>query len=203
MPKSSFDQDEQINHLDNKIVVGLERIYEAFRVLLWQQSKDSKLSPIQIQLLIFLNFHNQTQGTVSYMAKEFSLTKATVSDSLKTMITKGLLTKHISAYDSRSYTLQLTVTGKTMVNKLLDFAEPVKKTLSTLNNTEQLQMWSSLQKVIINLQQTHIISLQRMCFNCVNYESKNGKHYCNLLQIPLAEKDIRIDCPEHQLKLGS
>jgi len=39
--------------------------------------------------------------------------------------------------------------------------------------------------------------VQRMCFSCSNYENKNGKHFCKLLQLFLKENELRIDCPDH------
>ena len=54
--KSSFDLKRQSTKIESKIVVALERISEAFRVLLWNESKENSLSPIQIQLLIFFTF---------------------------------------------------------------------------------------------------------------------------------------------------
>ena len=49
---SAFDVNQQLESSDHKIVVALERIAEAFRVLLWQETKKTGLSPIQLQLLI-------------------------------------------------------------------------------------------------------------------------------------------------------
>jgi hypothetical protein len=54
MKKSSFDLEHQNSKIESKIVASLERISEAFRVLLWNESKENSLSPIQIQILIFI-----------------------------------------------------------------------------------------------------------------------------------------------------
>lgn len=52
MSKSIFDPKNQIKDVSSKIVAGLERISEAFKVLLWEKAKALGLSPIQIQILI-------------------------------------------------------------------------------------------------------------------------------------------------------
>ena len=57
MKKSSFHLTEQNQKIESRIVVALERISESFRVLLWNESKENSLSPIQIQILIFIYFH--------------------------------------------------------------------------------------------------------------------------------------------------
>ena len=54
MKYSSFNLNEQNQKIESRIVVALERISEAFRVLLWNESKENSLSPIQIQILILM-----------------------------------------------------------------------------------------------------------------------------------------------------
>ena len=79
--------------LNQKIVNSLERISQAFRVLLWNESKEYGLSPIQIQILIFLFTHSPEKRKISYLAREFDMTKATISDSVKVLFQKSLVTK--------------------------------------------------------------------------------------------------------------
>jgi len=38
-----------------------------------------------------------------------------------------------------------------------------------------------------------------MCFTCSFYKADKGMHYCNLLKTKLAETEIRVDCPEHEM----
>ncbi len=109
---SVFDVNRQQQKIDRKIVVALERISEAFRVLLWNESKENALSPIQIQALIFLLFHTADKCTISYLAKEFNLSKPTMSDSIKVLVQKGLVKKIADTEDSRSYNIALTASGK-------------------------------------------------------------------------------------------
>ncbi|MEZ5024711.1 MAG: hypothetical protein R2728_15915 [Chitinophagales bacterium] len=59
MEKSVFNTDYQQTSLTSKIVVGLERISGAFRYLLWEYAKTIELSPIQIQIIIFLAYHKR------------------------------------------------------------------------------------------------------------------------------------------------
>ncbi len=77
---SVFDPSEQNIDLDKKIVAGLERLSQVFRALLWDHAKAYNLSPIQIQLLIFIRYHRPEHNSVSYLAGEFSVTKPTISD---------------------------------------------------------------------------------------------------------------------------
>ena len=42
-----------------------------------------------------------------------------------------------------------------------------------------------------------------MCTSCSYYQlsGNSKKHYCTLLNQQLQTKDLRVDCPEHVLKL--
>lgn len=199
MEKSLFDVNEQNANLESKIVVALERISEAFRVLLWQQSKEFGLSPIQIQLLIFINLHSQDYCKVSYLAQEFNMTKATISDAVKSLEQKQLIEKIADQADSRSYSIKLTFEGSEIAKKLQLFANTLKYPIENMPSSQKNELWQSLMTMIISLQKAEVITLQRMCFNCANYQHKNNLHFCNLLQKTLQNEEIRIDCAEHKL----
>lgn len=199
--KSSFDLNQQSKNTSSKIVVALERISEAFRVLLWNESKDNSLSPIQIQLLIFLLFHSQEKCKVSYLADEFNMTKATISDSVRVLLSKELVTKETDPDDTRSYTLMLTENGKKIAEKAALFASSIEHPLEKLTEEQKAIILNGLLKIIYDLNKTGIITIQRMCFTCSYYKVNKGTHYCNLLNTKLAETEIRLDCPEHKMNI--
>lgn len=195
--KSPFDLEEQ--QVGSKIVVALERISEAFRVLLWNESKANALSPIQIQLLIFIHFHSLEKCKVGYMANEFNLTKATISDSVRVLLIKGFLIKETDPFDARSYTLSLTEKGKKVAKKASSFTTAIERPIDKLSEEQKSTLLNGLLKLIYDLNKSGIISLQRMCFTCTYYSDENGMHYCKLLKSKLAESEIRVDCPEHKM----
>ena len=198
MDKSVFNIPFQQEDTAGKIVVGLERISEAFRVLLWEHAKVIGLSPIQIQLLIFVAYHDGQFCNVSHLAKEFNLTKPTISDAIKTLLKKGLIKKVDSPTDKRAYSITLTEAGKSMVSDTEHFANPIKK--NSLSASEQEQMLIYLSKLIYGLNRAEILTVQRTCYGCRFYEKKTSTHYCNLMKMDLADKDIRLDCPEFEKK---
>lgn len=199
--KSSFDLNHQDKNIESKIVVALERISETFRVLLWQKSKENALSPIQIQILIFLLFHSQEKCKVSYLAQEFNMTKATISDSIKVLLQKDLIEKQDDPNDTRSYVITLTNNGRKVATNAASFSAAIEKPLSSLPDTQKEIMLNGLLKLIYDLNQSGIITIQRMCFTCNNYRKENGEHYCALLNTKLTTNHLRIDCPEHELTL--
>lgn len=201
MDKSIFNTKTQQENLSHKIVVGLERISEAFRALLWEQAKVLGISPIQIQILIFIAYHKQELCNVSHLAKEFNVTKPTVSDAIKVLEKKKIIKKIPSSTDSRSYSISLSTHGKKIVQKTNSFANPIKKEVEKIEDNDLEVLYNSLSKLIYNLNKVGILNVQRTCYACIFYEKKNEKHFCNFLEKTLKNKEIRIDCPEFEEKL--
>jgi DNA-binding MarR family transcriptional regulator len=190
----------QSGSIEYKIVASLERVSEAFKALLWQEAKEEALSPIQIQILIFLRFHSSEKCKVSYLAQEFNLTKATISDAVKVLEQKGLIGKLTEPADTRSYTIHLTETGRNVAQKTAVFANVLSAPLQELSLGQKEILYTSLLELIYKLNQSGIISIQRMCFNCRFYGiDQNGEpHFCNLLRMPLRPYELRVNCPEHR-----
>ena len=183
--ESIFNLNNQNSNLDNKIVAGLDRISQVFKTLLWGKSKTYNLSPIQIQLLIFIEYHSEEKTTISYLSQEFNLAKPTISDTIKTLEQKQFIKKIVDKNDSRSYRIKLTQTGKNIV--------------ANSNQNDKLVLWESITNIIQQLNELKIISVQRTCFNCKFYSDNNNISFCNLLNQNLKTEDIRIDCEEFEL----
>lgn len=192
-----FDPKVQESDLSSKSVVGLERISEVFRVLLWQKSNETGLSPIQIQLLIFIKNHDSSLANVSQLAREFNMKKPTISDAVKILFQKELITKE-SGSDARTYTILLTEKGKSMVDSLKDLGEPIKDILDELDASEKDALFQALAKVIFKLNQRGLIDVQRTCFGCRFYEKSSSGHYCYFIKKPLLGNGILLDCGDFQ-----
>lgn len=199
MNESDFDLNHQNQNTESKIVASLERISQAFRVLLWQESKEYSLSPIQVQVLIFLLYHNEEKRKVSYLANEFNMTKATISDTVKTLEQKGLISKEFEPQDTRSYIINLTEQGKSIASKTSFFTKEIRTPIDKIEADDKENLLLNLMGIIRYLNKSGVITIQRMCMTCSFYKtSDNGEtHFCNLLNQELNIRDLRIDCPEH------
>lgn len=198
MGKSVFNTEFQQESLASKIVVSLERISEVFKSLLWEYAKKNDLSPIQIQIIIFIAYHKNELCNVSHLAKEFNVTKPTISDAVKVLENKKIIGKKHSVYDSRSYIIFLTKKGKEILNKTDEFAKPLQSEIEKIDMEKLEPLYSSLNKLIYQLNLNGILSVQRICYACKFYEERNKKQFCNLLKIELQTQDLRVDCPEFE-----
>lgn len=203
MTKSAFDLNHQNLSIESKIVASLERISQAFRVLLWNESKEFSLTPIQVQLLIFLLHHSEEKRKVSYLANEFNMTKATISDTVKALEQKQLIKKEYEPHDTRSYIIQLTKKGRDIAEQTSLFAKQIQVPIDKLHSNDKENLLLSLLNIIHHLNKAGIITIQRMCFTCHFYKTtEHGQeHYCGLLSTKLTHTELRIDCAEHREKL--
>jgi DNA-binding MarR family transcriptional regulator len=184
----------------DKVTFALERISEAFRVLLWEENRRNGLSPVQNQLLIFLLHHSGPLCSVSSLAAEFNMTKPTISDAVKVLEQKELVRRTADAHDARVFHFSLTARGRQTARKAELFATPVATAIAALPESEQEKMLFHLLQIIRSLYENGIIQQQRMCLNCAHYQPlKAGQFKCTLLNQTLAAANLRVDCPEHEL----
>lgn len=183
-----------------KTVAALERISEAFRVLLWDENRRNGLSPVQNQIIVFLLHHSGALCSVSSLAAEFNVSKPTMSDAVKVLEQKEFVRRESTEGDARSFRVILTAKGRLLAKKTELFANPIAAPIAAMTVKQQEQLFDSLLQIIAPLQKAGIIQQQRMCLSCCNYlPEKGGYFYCALLQQKLAPADLRIDCPEHEL----
>ncbi|RAJ01715.1 DNA-binding MarR family transcriptional regulator [Chitinophaga skermanii] len=195
--ESTFNPEHQASNTASKIVVAFERLSEAFRVLMWNEAKQHGISStIQIQLLTFLLHYPKDKKTVTNLAEHFNLTKATISDAVKTLEQKGFVQRKVLLNDTRSHTLVLTKEGKQIAQKVERFAQPIQHSVGSIAATKQAELLEQLLGIIHGLNDQQVLNTQHMCFNCNSYEKKGKNHYCEFVSKTLKPQDLRVECPD-------
>lgn len=202
---SIFDLSFQHEDIDSKIAAALERLSQTFRVLLWEKTKVHNLSPIQIQILVYLLYHSQEAPTIGQIASRFSLTPATVSDAVKTLSNKSLVTRQAGLRDRRATSVVLTESGTEIAQKLAAWADIIRDQIARFAPGEKMVVMKFLMHLIETLQQAGLINIARMCITCKYFQAlahpdSETPHYCKLINKPLGEASLRLDCPEHEIK---
>lgn len=201
--RSVFDPAQQPGDVDSKIVAALERLAQVLRQQLWSASQEHRLSPIQAQFVLFLLFHDPAHCRVSRLAQEFGLTEATVSDAVKSLEEKGLISRQPSAQDGRVKVLSLTAKGRRLAPQLAGWANAIRDLMLTLPSEHKEIVMHFLMQLIAALQQAGVISAARLCLTCAFFEANAhpnpaAPHHCRLLNQPLTVSALRLDCPDHQ-----
>ena len=199
----AFDPSSQHGDVDKKIVAALERISQAYRVLLQEEAQGRGLSPIQARFLVHLLHHGDELGRVGRLAEEFDLSRATVSDAIGTLEAKGLVRREPWPRDGRVATLRLTPAGEKAAAGLSGWADVVEEQLGSFAPEEKEAVMRFLMRLISALQGAGVITVARMCVTCRFFRpdahpGSASPHHCALLDLPLSGADLRTDCPEHE-----
>jgi DNA-binding MarR family transcriptional regulator len=194
--KNVFSPTEQIENLDAKVIACIERLATLFKSNLQDVAKQYKLTPLQAQLLIFIAEHPPKLCSVTMLAKEFSVSKPTASDSLKTLVNKKYIEKLDNIDDARAFSFAIVNSAMPMVNKLTEFGLKMSNSLSALNENELPQIYDLNLKMLNIFSQSGLISC-RMCYSCQYYQQSGEGFYCHLMKKELPAEALRLDCPEH------
>lgn len=80
-----------------------------------------------------------------------------------------------------------------------DYFNPVKDQLEKRPQENLDTLYTSISELIYGLNQIGVLTVQRTFFGCKFYENKAGGHFCHLLEKPIANNEIRLDCNEFKL----
>ncbi len=190
----------EINHTEKKIAYLLERISQIFRTLQLELAKKKKLTPLQIQILLFLRNRKQGEVVPSRIAEEFGLTKATISESISSLEKKRLITGMVSDKDRRLKTLSLTLSGKKIIKELSSVESLFERYLERFNEVDKKISFKFLINIISALYFDGYIRVARLCSTCQHFQKdaiSKGLHFCSLTSRELRTEEIKINCDSY------
>lgn len=203
MPTSVFDPSNQ-EDINRKIAVGFERITQVLKTLVWNESKVSGLSPIQIQFLTALEHEARDEWTITDFATRFHLTPATVSDALTTLEKKGLVERTQGSEDRRTVFVSMTAEGKRQARKISRWLNALEDHVSGLTEEDKPVLLKSLMFLIAAFQEKGLIVINRMCISCAYFRPNahadaHFPHHCAYIDKPLGNAELRMDCPDFEM----
>lgn len=177
----------------------LAALIERLGRLVYTQAHAENLLPVHWETLRFLHRANRFSRSPAALAAYLGLTKGTVSQTLNTLISKGLLEKRTHPKDRRSRQLALTSRGI----KLLE-QDPLAQLCSTLHGLDATRR-SALVQDLEQVLSGSLIAQGRTPFGqckACRYFAKTHRtgqpHFCELLGEPLSEFDGSQICQEQQ-----
>jgi DNA-binding MarR family transcriptional regulator len=185
------------------LAAALRRLAQLTHIAAWDQWAAQRLTPTQRRILELLGSRHENL-TLSAVARELGVTPATASDSVSALQAKGLVRKRRSLVDGRALALMLTTEGRDSVSKLAALPDPLQAAFGSLSGSEQETLYRSAMKMLHDLQESGALPVSRMCVRCKYFEpfrhsQSPTPHHCGLVGAPLADRHLRIDCPEHEL----
>lgn len=191
------DQIFEEGGIDQKVIAAIERISQSLRTMAWTNGKPYQLNPVQSQLLMFLLRHRDSDNRISILAKEFNITKASISDTVSALGKKGLIHKVPVKGDLRNFIIQLTPTGLLAATEAAQYTNILVSALKHLPDWDKENLFDMLGKLIFELHKNGPLPVQRMCLSCNYHEIKNSHHFCRLLDKQLTIAALQLDCPDH------
>jgi len=189
---------EESERIEYRIASALEKISQAQRSLIWEVSTREKLSPIQMQFLNHLGRFSPDLCTVSALAREYDLSKPTVSDALGPLESKGFIAKKVNAEDRRSATLVLTAKGRRKLVSLGDWRRSLVEALGTFTLAEKEGALRFLTGVIEKLFDDGVVTVARMCTACDNFIPGETLHRCSLTGREFGDDGIDVGCAAYR-----
>lgn len=190
--------------VSNKLLGGLNRIGLAMRSAAWGDATESGLTPTQSQILAFIAARTAQNPRSGDAADALGITPQTASVAIAALVAKGLIQKVPDASDRRASSLKLTRQGEVAARVAAQWPDFLLNAVGDLEQTERKLFLRILIKMIRRLQADGQIVPQRLCVTCVHFQpnahpnNPAGQHHCAYVDAPLAETDLRIDCPEHR-----
>lgn len=197
-PETPWDSTPDISA---RIVTSIGRIASVMRSGMWEFATAENLNPAQAEILQLL--HARSSGVrISWLAAQLSISVASVSDSVSTLVTKGLVRKAKAADDGRATALFLTDPGAALAKRIGSAVSFADDAAAALPPTMQVELLTGLLKLIAQLHKTERFPELRACLSCSHFEPNKypgqpAPHHCALVNAPLPISFIRIDCAEH------
>jgi DNA-binding MarR family transcriptional regulator len=187
--------------LSGRIATGLHKIGLAMKQQTWLQANEEGLSATQGQILAALVAHGPSTGTE--LSDRIGVTLPTISDSVRALVDKQLVTRSPDPRHPRASLLTPTKKGANVGARARSWPEFLAGAIDDLSREEQRAFYAGVVKMIRALQEQGLVPLSGMCVTCTHFQPnvRAGElpHHCTLVDAPLAGEQLRIDCPEHEL----
>ncbi|HVK83785.1 MAG TPA: MarR family winged helix-turn-helix transcriptional regulator [Kofleriaceae bacterium] len=193
--------DDNTDPLPVRIAAGLNKIGLAMKQQTWELANEEGLSATQGQILALLVAHGPLSG--KELSERLAVTLPTVSDSVRVLLDKKLVTKAPDPRHPRASLVTPTTRGLEIGGRARSWPEFMADAVGALSADEQQAFLSGVMKMIRSLQEQGLIPLHGMCVTCThfrpNVRSGPSPHHCALVDAPLAGEQLRVECPDHEV----
>jgi DNA-binding MarR family transcriptional regulator len=181
----------------------IKRLSELLKIDSRKAGAQDGLQPVQLEVLHYLSICNRFSDTPMAVTEYLGQTKGTVSQTLKVLERKGMLSKLPDKDDKRVFHLKVSDKGQ----RLLAHCVPtpmITSACETLSVTEHKQISDALKQLLETIVQANKLKSFGICRTC-HYNTKNqaGDYFCSLVKQPLSHDEIQLICKEHESITGN
>jgi DNA-binding MarR family transcriptional regulator len=183
---------------DQQIIFALGRLSAVLRAGEWQAG--TGLPPAQSEILRRVALRPMRQAD---LAAHLSVSAASVSDSVSSLVTKGLVARVADPADRRAAQVAATEAGRTLIAERSGVPDALRQALADLPEHRRAALLETLVHLIRSLQESGAIPLQRMCLTCRHFRpyvhsDAVRPHHCAFVDAAFGTADLRLDCGEYE-----
>ena len=189
--------------LTRRLCDGFDRIAMVLRANQWSSANASGLNPAQTQVLNFLIGRGEAGVRVKEIASHLGVSQPTATETILALERKDMISKAPDPQDGRAIAVKATAGGKKAVKAIGTSATQTENAISQMSIDEQTDLLLLQVKLIRLLQQSGAIPEQRMCVTCqyfqpnINSDAENP-HHCAFVNAAFGNRNLRLDCGEHE-----
>ncbi len=177
----------------------MERLSNLLRTDSRRGGAEYGIQPIQLEALRYLSICNRYSDTLMATTEYLGQTKGTVSQTLKVLENKGLLTKYTDDNDKRISHLKVSRAGYKLLQKTIP-GPLLTQACKQMTTATETQIIENLEKLLLTLQHSNNMKSFGVCHTCrFNQKIKANNYFCNLTKEPLSGEETQLICREHQL----
>lgn len=133
---------------DQQLIFEFEKLCRYFRAWYIHEGKRHDLSPVQVQILLYLSRPLPEPRNLTTIANEFFISKASLSESIKGLMSKQLVTRFSLNGDKRVQYINLTRSGKKLAAQLGQIPKILDVSIRTMRPVEKQRLLSGVLKLM-------------------------------------------------------
>ena len=151
------------------------------------------INPTQWTALSYLARANRFSRSPSQVSDFMSATRGTVSQTLKALARKGLISEASSDHDKRSISYSVTKEGAALLQRTGSIEEAV----SSMDDADASSLLLGLETLARAALKHRKARSFGVCDTCEHHQRKARGGYCRLLKEPLSPSETKQVCHEH------
>lgn len=200
MSRRGEDTPAPDQRVSGKVVAALDRLARGVRAHRQAVASAAGITVLQAELLRTLADGQPPAAFAGPLATELGVSQPTVSDSLAALERKGYVRRVPTPQDRRRSTFVLTDSGAGLAAELARLDEALLAGVSRMDVPDQDNLLAALLSLIASLLENGVLAVARTCPTCRFFAEGADGPRCALLQVELAPADLRVNCPDHQLR---
>jgi DNA-binding MarR family transcriptional regulator len=188
--------------LDHRLREGLARVGAVMRSDDWLRAREAGMNPAQMAILEALE-GRENGLSVKEITLILGVSQPSATDSINALERKGYVVKQPVPGDRRAVTVCITDAGRQSRFASDMAVGEADRAIRALSEAEQEDLLISLIKMIRHMQEAGAIPVQRMCASCRYFRpflhaDAARPHHCDFVNASFGQRDLRIECREHE-----